>query len=917
MVMKVSTINSVFFKGNHTTDKDKKISASYKQIDGLAPAVRDFNVKIPSAYKFTGSESLTNGLTLYNYKLSNGYRVAIVPMENSPAVVKSYVNVGSMNEKANIKGISHFLEHMAFNGTNGSNGYLKLDAGDAFKKIDELGGWANASTNYALTDYVNSTYQLNDKDLDTQIKVIASMTEDLKLSDDMIKKEKGPVCSEINMILDDPQTTAMDQTVRTLFNIKNSADEMVGGSVASIKSLSRDDILNYYNTFYTPDNMCIVITGDVDPDKAIQLAAKNFVSKKRSSNRHYDEKLVPIQKTIRKDFINKKAVSADIILGFAGPNNNDARGRALLDIARAYLDSSFSRLKTDLKQYNTYPYIDSEKISTKPSAPRMVYIAASASDSNTENVLHTIFNTINSAQPISEETLSILKQKLLNEREEAFEYSTVVNDNVGKSILDGTQEYVTNYEKILDTISPKDVDKAIKEYFNLNKTAVTVIHPQKQNAVSFKGEAKVPLDKKQIEIFRLNNNYDTGIYKTKNNKINYNITLKLDEPYNKTPGAIEILDEIYSMGLKEMPENEFNLYKEKNNIKIAAYISSNGLQIAGEGRNLDKLFASVKALLYTPAITQENLDNAKKIIKDRIARKNDTAYRLYINDEAKNNSYEFTEDDILAGIERITLEDLKDCHNYILKNSRGIITVGAREDAISGILSKSKSLTPVKPNNIQEIKLYNPNSAAKVLIKKTNRSQADIMQTFKFKCDNSIKERAVGEIMNYMLTNSSIGLFNTLREKEHLAYSVYSSISKSGDRGELSCNILTTTDNKEIGEYSYENLQKSINGFNRQISALMDGKFTEQDLKDAKLAMKSNLLDNEGTSSKLNSIETGLNSVHGIDYLNDLYKEIDNITRDDIIKFTSKVFKQPPVYSIAASEDTLRFNKNYLEALES
>ena len=110
---------------------------------------------------------------------------------------------------------------MAFNGTNGENGHEKLDVGDSFKKIDELGGWANASTNYALTDYVNSTPQLGDNDLEKQIKIIAAMGEDLKLSDDMIAKEKHPVCSEINMILDDPQTIAMDQTVRTLFNIKN------------------------------------------------------------------------------------------------------------------------------------------------------------------------------------------------------------------------------------------------------------------------------------------------------------------------------------------------------------------------------------------------------------------------------------------------------------------------------------------------------------------------------------------------------------------------------------------------------------------------------------------------------------------------------------------------------------------------
>jgi predicted Zn-dependent peptidase len=160
-------------------------------------------------------------------------------MEGSPTIVKNYVNVGSMNETDDIKGISHFLEHMAFNGTTGENGYIKLDTGDSFKKIDRLGGWTNASTNYALTDYVNSTPLLEDKDLEEQIKILAAMTEDLALTPEMIEKEKGPVCSEINMILDNPQTILIDQTVRTLFNIKSSADELVAGSTKHIENLTK------------------------------------------------------------------------------------------------------------------------------------------------------------------------------------------------------------------------------------------------------------------------------------------------------------------------------------------------------------------------------------------------------------------------------------------------------------------------------------------------------------------------------------------------------------------------------------------------------------------------------------------------------------------------------------------------------
>ena len=130
---------------------------------------------------------------------------------------------------------------------------------------------------------------------------------------------------------------------------------------------------------------------------------------------------------------------------------------------------------------------------------------------------------------------------------------------------------------------------------------------------------------------------------------------------------------------------------------------------------------------------------------------------------------------------------------------------------------------PVKEFDYNIPQVYVANEKPIVLTKSKSASQADIMQTYKYEREDSVKEKALERIMNSILTSSKdIGLFNTLREKEHLAYSVYSEIDCSGDSGELSCNILTTTDNKEIGEISYDNVQKSINGFHRQINALLN-----------------------------------------------------------------------------------------------
>ena len=135
MVMKVVNINNVFFRGKENKSTPSgNITPNSNSIRELSNVTPDFKVNLPTPYKKLGVTQLDNGLTIHSYKLANGYKVSVVPMEGSPAVVKNYVNVGSMNETADIKGISHFLEHMAFNGTNGENGHVKLNVGDSFKK---------------------------------------------------------------------------------------------------------------------------------------------------------------------------------------------------------------------------------------------------------------------------------------------------------------------------------------------------------------------------------------------------------------------------------------------------------------------------------------------------------------------------------------------------------------------------------------------------------------------------------------------------------------------------------------------------------------------------------------------------------------------------------------------------------------
>ena len=376
------------------------------------------------------------------------------------------------------------------------------------------------------------------------------------------------------------------------------------------------------------------------------------------------------------------------------------------------------------------------------------------------------------------------------------------------------------------------------------------------------------------------------------------------------------------MGSASMSKSELEQYSDENNLDIDVNLTPSNCNIIARGgfESGEKLYRKAQEILYNPAISQKNLNKAKSILKDIYNRRQLSAENLYADYDAKNHPYAYSDAEIMNNLDNITLDDLKKCHKYMLENSRGIITANIPEshkEVKNEIISQARKLKNVLPNKKITEQIYTPNTEPKVLTQVNNHSQADIKQVYKFKYNNGVKETMLGAITNSILTNSSIGLFNILREKEHLAYSVYSSITRDGDCGEISCNILTTTDNKEIGEISYDNVQKSIEGFHRQINELKNGKFTDADLENAKLTMKASLLGKESTLDKLQSVKNGLDSVHGITYENKLYNVIDSITKDDVINYANIIFKNPPVYAIAASKDTLNYNKEYLESLET
>ena len=283
----------------------------------------------------------------------------------------------------------------------------------------------------------------------------------------------------------------------------------------------------------------------------------------------------------------------------------------------------------------------------------------------------------------------------------------------------------------------------------------------------------------------------------------------------------------------------------------------------------------------------------------------------------------FTKEEILGSIDSVTIDDLKSLYNFIISNGQANIVVSApfskKPELKQIVFNEIAELPKVTPKNSNIKNIYQEIPQTKVLTDTFTKPQAQIIKAYKFKMNQNMKDEVALNLLNTILGgNPSSRLFQDLREKQKLAYSVHSNISFLDDIGTIELEIGTTTENKETGEISYDNLKKSIEGFNKHIEKLKTEKVTDDELNNAKLSLKNAVLNaNETNKGKNKSLEYGLISPYGINSENLILQTIDEITPDDIYNAANYIFKDKPVYSILATENTLNENKDFLDSLSN
>jgi zinc protease len=196
--------------------------------------------------------------------LENGLEIIVWPDHDIPNVALYYfVRAGGRNEYPGITGLSHFFEHMMFNGTE------DLEPGEFDRIMEAAGGQNNAYTSHDVTVYQDWFPR---SALDTIFEIESERLQNLEFDAEAIESERGVIASERRTTVDNNNISKLLEQVRATAYVAHPYQFPIIGWPSDIESWTREDLEDFYRTYYAPNNITMVVTGDVTADEIFELA---------------------------------------------------------------------------------------------------------------------------------------------------------------------------------------------------------------------------------------------------------------------------------------------------------------------------------------------------------------------------------------------------------------------------------------------------------------------------------------------------------------------------------------------------------------------------------------------------------------------------------------------------------------------
>lgn len=289
---------------------------------------------------------------VYEKRYENGLRLVVKQMEGLMSVTMGIlVGTGASVETDAEDGISHFIEHMQFKGTQRRNAF---EISDAF---DRLGAQVNAFTGKDLTCYYS-------KCTSDHTAACFELLSDLFLNSTFpeaeMVREKGVVCEEISMNEDTPEDLCLDLLAQAFYGKENYGRNILGPA-ANVKGFTVQDIYNYKKARYCPENIVVSFAGGIDPETAQALVENYFSALEKGTFEERKPKIVYGRKSLVK---NKPIEQMHLSIAYPSVPRGDEREDYITALNAILGGSMSARLFQEVREkrglaYSVYSYLSS------------------------------------------------------------------------------------------------------------------------------------------------------------------------------------------------------------------------------------------------------------------------------------------------------------------------------------------------------------------------------------------------------------------------------------------------------------------------------------------------------------------------------------------------------------------------------
>jgi predicted Zn-dependent peptidase len=397
-------------------------------------------------------------MNINQFKLKNGATCIVIPAQDSPSVtVMAMARIGSKYENDSERGLSHFLEHMLFKGTE-----KYPTSAIITEKLEGVGAHYNAFTSHEFTGYYAKVARTN---VELAMDIIGSMYTKPLFDSAELEKEKGVIVEEIRMYRDMPDRHVWNVYLGALHG-DTPAGRSIAGTIESVRSFTQKDFQNYFKRGYGGESTIVVVSGGVDSEQARNLVEKYFSDVPQAPA---PVKVGVVEKPVAPTVVAdvRETDQTHIIVGVRAFGAQDPRRFTLRVLTAALGGGMSSRLFKKLRdEMGVGYYVRAEYDSYTDHGS--LAISAGVDNSRIEEVIPVILNECAdfTRTLMSEAELNKVKEYIIGSSMLSLESSDAQADYCANAlILRGEIESIDSIAQKIRSVSAADVQALAKELF--------------------------------------------------------------------------------------------------------------------------------------------------------------------------------------------------------------------------------------------------------------------------------------------------------------------------------------------------------------------------------------------------------------------------------------------------------------------